>query len=106
MSCSSRRGPGRAMTALTGDDMVHAIRSLRVVLHGLVTLETAGGFGLPQSVDETRTRLIDGLHLSFHELRGGQTAAGKLRCQRLRHSGAGSSGLGCRRGMGSEYQVS
>lgn len=64
---------------LTGDDMVHAIRSLRVVLHGLVTLEAAGGFGLPQSVDETLTRLIGGLHLSFLELRGGQTAARKQR---------------------------
>jgi hypothetical protein len=59
--------------------MVHAIRSLRVLLFGLVTLEAAGGFGLPQSVDETLTRLIGGLHLSFLELWGGQTAAGKQR---------------------------
>ncbi|MGZ4558706.1 MAG: TetR/AcrR family transcriptional regulator [Mycobacteriaceae bacterium] len=35
---------------LMGDDMVHAIHSLRVVLHGLVTQEAAGGLGLPQSV--------------------------------------------------------
>jgi AcrR family transcriptional regulator len=50
---------------LQGDDMVHAIRSLRIVLHGLVTLEAAGGFGLPQSLDDTFTRLLDGLHDSF-----------------------------------------
>lgn len=50
---------------LAGDDMIHAIRSLRVVLHGLVSLEAAGGFGLPQSVDETFTRLVDALHRSF-----------------------------------------
>ena len=46
-----------------GDDAIHAIRSLRVVMHGFVTLEHAGGFGLPHSVDETFSRLIDGLHL-------------------------------------------
>jgi hypothetical protein len=44
---------------VTGDDAIHAIRGLRVVLHGFVTLEAAGGFGLPQSVDETFGRLID-----------------------------------------------
>ncbi len=47
--------------ALNGADLVHAIRSLRVVLHGLTSLEAAGGFGLPQSVAETQRRLIDGL---------------------------------------------
>ncbi len=46
---------------LTGDDLVHAIRSLRAVLHGFVSLEAAGGFGLPQSVDTTFDHLIDGL---------------------------------------------
>lgn len=34
-----------------GDDAIHAIRCLRVALHGFVSLEAAGGFGLPQSVD-------------------------------------------------------
>jgi AcrR family transcriptional regulator len=45
---------------LTGDDLVHAIRSLRALLHGFVSLEAAGGFGLPQSVDITFRRLIGG----------------------------------------------
>ena len=50
---------------IDGDDAIHAIRSLRVVMHGFVTLEQAGGFGLPQSVDETFSRLIDILDLAF-----------------------------------------
>ena len=50
---------------IAGDDVVHAIRCLRVTLHGFVTLEAAGGFGLPQSVDETFARLIDSLDATF-----------------------------------------
>lgn len=42
-------------------DTVDAIRSIRAVLHGFTALEAAGGFGLPQSVDGTFVRLIDGL---------------------------------------------
>jgi hypothetical protein len=34
-------------------------------MHGFVTLEAAGGFGLPRSVDATYTRLIDGLDAVF-----------------------------------------
>jgi AcrR family transcriptional regulator len=47
------------------DDNVHAVRCLRVALHGFVTLEAAGGFGLPQSLDETFTRLVDSLDIAF-----------------------------------------
>jgi len=36
---------------LTADDAIDAARYLRSVLHGFVTLELAGGFGLPQDVD-------------------------------------------------------
>ncbi|WP_245601893.1 TetR-like C-terminal domain-containing protein [Hamadaea tsunoensis] len=50
---------------LAGEDLVHAIRSLRVLLHGFVALEAAGGFGLPASVDETFARLVDGLDAAF-----------------------------------------
>ena len=46
---------------LAGDDLVHATRILRSSLHGFVALEAAGGFGLPDSVDETFARLVDGL---------------------------------------------
>jgi AcrR family transcriptional regulator len=50
---------------IRGTDAVDAIRVLRVVLHGFTTLEAASGFGLPQSVDDTFTRLIDSLDATF-----------------------------------------
>jgi AcrR family transcriptional regulator len=46
---------------ISGEDAIDAVRSLRAVMHGFVTLEAAGGFGLPQSVDSTYARLIDSL---------------------------------------------
>lgn len=51
---------------VTGDDAVDAVRSLRAAMHGFVTLEAAGGFGLPQSVDTSYTRMIDSLDTAFH----------------------------------------
>jgi hypothetical protein len=50
---------------ITGEDAVDAVRSLRAVMHGLVTLEAAGEFGLRRSVDATYTRLIDALDTAF-----------------------------------------
>jgi AcrR family transcriptional regulator len=51
---------------LSEDDTLHAIRSLRSVLHGFVDLETAGGFGLALDRDESFRQLvailINGLH--------------------------------------------
>ncbi len=43
---------------LEGDDAVHAARIVRSSLHGFVTLQRAGGFGLPLDLDETFTRLV------------------------------------------------
>jgi AcrR family transcriptional regulator len=40
------------------DDAVHAVRMLRIIVHGAATLELAGGFGLPQATDETFRRLF------------------------------------------------
>ncbi len=40
-------------SGLRGDDLIHAARSLRAALHGFTTLESAGGFGLPQDVDRS-----------------------------------------------------
>lgn len=37
---------------------IHAVRCFRSALHGFVTLELAGGFGLPLDVDESFDRLI------------------------------------------------
>jgi len=46
-------------------DAIDAVRCIRVALHGFVTLEAAGGFGLPQSVDATFARLVDALDTTF-----------------------------------------
>jgi AcrR family transcriptional regulator len=43
---------------LDDDETVHGTRAVRSALHGFVTLETAGGFGLPQDVDESYARLV------------------------------------------------
>jgi AcrR family transcriptional regulator len=50
---------------IEGEDLIDAIRVLRIVLHGCTSLEAAGGFGLPQSVDATFTRLVDALDDTF-----------------------------------------
>jgi AcrR family transcriptional regulator len=46
---------------LEGDDAVDAIRALRAVLHGFVTLEAGGAFGLPADIDRSFDRLLVGL---------------------------------------------
>jgi AcrR family transcriptional regulator len=50
-------------------DLVHAARSVRSALHGFVALEAAGGFGLPQSVDESFERLLDDLEAALRSRR-------------------------------------
>ncbi len=50
---------------LTGDDAIDATRALRNVVHGFVSLENGGGFGLPQDVDRSFTRLIMALDDAF-----------------------------------------
>ncbi|MDI1464992.1 TetR-like C-terminal domain-containing protein [Catellatospora sp. KI3] len=45
---------------VAGEAAVDATRMLRSTLHGFVSLELAGGFGLPQSVDHSFDRLVDG----------------------------------------------
>jgi AcrR family transcriptional regulator len=44
---------------LEGEDSIHAVRALRSAVHGFVTLEVAGGFGLPLDLDESFRRLIE-----------------------------------------------
>ena len=53
---------------LHGDDALHAVRGLRSTVHGFTTLEVAGGFGLPLSLDESFRRLVELLiaGLSMH----------------------------------------
>jgi hypothetical protein len=43
---------------ITGADAVDAARFVRSVLHGFVSLELGGGFGLPQSADTSFQRLV------------------------------------------------
>ncbi len=43
---------------LEGSDAIHAIRGVRATLHGFVALEAAGGFGMPEDVDESFDRLL------------------------------------------------
>jgi AcrR family transcriptional regulator len=43
---------------LDGDDLVDAARAVRSALHGFVTLENAGGFGLPRDVDRSFDRMV------------------------------------------------
>ena len=43
---------------LEGDDAVHAVRGLRSLMHGFVSLEVAGGFGLPLDIDQSYDRLL------------------------------------------------
>lgn len=42
-------------------DIIDAARFLRSALHGFVTLETSGGFGLPVDIDRSFGRLVDGV---------------------------------------------
>jgi AcrR family transcriptional regulator len=43
---------------LAGEELVHATRALRSALHGFVALEAAGGFGMPEDVDESFDRML------------------------------------------------
>ncbi len=58
-----------ASAGLGGDDALHAIRGLRSLLHGFISLETSGGFKMPLDLDESFHRLVtiylDGLESRF-----------------------------------------
>jgi AcrR family transcriptional regulator len=44
---------------LQGPAAIHAIRSLRVIVHGFAAIESSGGFGLTEDPAETYEHLID-----------------------------------------------
>ena len=54
---------------LEGDDEVDAVRALRSALHGWVSLEQAGGFGLPRDVEQSFVRMLDGLDAALRRPR-------------------------------------
>jgi AcrR family transcriptional regulator len=43
---------------LEGPPAVHATRRLRVLVHGFASIESAGGFGLPEDLDETYDQIV------------------------------------------------
>ena len=43
---------------LQGDEAIHGVRLVRSALHGFVSLESDGGFGMPISLEDTYQRLI------------------------------------------------
>jgi hypothetical protein len=43
---------------LHGDAAIHAVRGIRAALHGFVSLEREGGFGIPLSLDRSYDRLV------------------------------------------------
>lgn len=45
---------------VAADDLVDVTRALRAALHGFVTLELAGGFGMPNDLDQSFRRLLTG----------------------------------------------
>jgi AcrR family transcriptional regulator len=46
---------------IEGEDAIHAARAVRSALHGFVTLEAGGGFGLPVELDESFDRMVAAL---------------------------------------------
>lgn len=50
---------------LTGDAALHATRCFRSALHGFVSLEMAGGFGLPLELDDTFNLLLSTLDCGY-----------------------------------------
>lgn len=44
---------------LTDEEQIHAIRGLRSIAHGFVSIELGGGFGMPVDLDTSYERLVD-----------------------------------------------
>jgi AcrR family transcriptional regulator len=44
---------------VAASERIHLTRALRSALHGFVVLEHLGGFGMPESVDESFERMLD-----------------------------------------------
>ncbi len=50
---------------LAGDALVDATRALRSAMHGFVTIENGGGFGLPRDVDRSYRSMVVALDAAF-----------------------------------------
>jgi AcrR family transcriptional regulator len=47
--------------SIEGDEAIHLVRVIRSALHGFVSLELGGGFGIPLDVDKSFDLLVDSL---------------------------------------------
>ncbi|MBM0261164.1 TetR-like C-terminal domain-containing protein, partial [Micromonospora sp. 4G55] len=56
-------------SGLTGDAAVDAARLFRSAVHGFVTLEAAGGFGLPRGIDRSFDQLVAALDTAYRDWR-------------------------------------
>jgi AcrR family transcriptional regulator len=75
-----------------GDDAIDAIRVFRSALHGFVSLEANGGFGIPVSVDRSFDRLVHALVRAMSSWStasepGREVPAGLPPAERRRHVG-------------------
>ncbi len=52
---------------LDGDAAVDATRALRSALHGFVTLEASGGFGLPQDIARSYDQLVAAMDVALRD---------------------------------------
>ncbi len=51
------------------EEMVHDVRTLRAALHGFVSLEAGGGFGMPVDIDQSFVRMVGILDAAFRQSR-------------------------------------
>lgn len=72
---------------IAGDDAIDAARALRAALHGFVTLEAGGGFGLPRDIDRSYQRFITAFDTALSNWAGqpGRPAAEPSPPKRQRH---------------------
>ena len=59
---------------LEGDEAIHAVRAFRSAVHGFVTIEAGGGFGMAVDVDVSFDRLVGTLAGGLGESRRAQAA--------------------------------
>ncbi|MEU4676397.1 WHG domain-containing protein [Micromonospora sp. NPDC023737] len=59
---------------ITGDAAVDAARTLRSALHGFVSLEVAGGFGLPRDLDRSYDEMVGSLDAALRAWGSGWTS--------------------------------
>jgi AcrR family transcriptional regulator len=53
---------------LEGDEAIHAVRLIRIALHGFISLEAAGGFAMNLSTDDTFERILDLLDVGLRAM--------------------------------------